>query len=156
MNWAKHTVDLPEGAKYFSIVHTSTVPVNPTGFEPAGFMVDDVTYESAPLQIVGYNVYRNTSLIANKTTDLSFVDAEGTEQDKYHVVALYNVGNAAPSNSASADPNGISTVGNTNAANGKVEVYSTSGALIGNSTKSLPAGLYIVKQGNKVEKVVVK
>ncbi len=156
VNWAKHTVDLPEGAKYFSIVHTSTVPVNPTGFEPAGFMVDDVTYESAPLQIVGYNVYRNTSLIANKTTDLSFVDAEGTEQDKYHVVALYNVGNAAPSNSASADPNGISTVGNTNAANGKVEVYSTSGALVGNSTKSLPAGLYIVKQGNKVEKVVVK
>lgn len=156
VNWAKHTVDLPEGAKYFSIVHTSTVPVNPTGFEPAGFMVDDVTYESAPLQIVGYNVYRNTSLIANKTTDLSFVDAEGTEQDKYHVVALYNVGNAAPSNSASADPDGISTVGNTNAANGKVEVYSTSGALVGNSTKSLPAGLYIVKQGNKVEKVVVK
>lgn len=156
VNWAKHTVDLPEGAKYFSIVHTSTVPVNPTGFEPAGFMVDDVTYESAPLQVVGYNVYRNTSLIANKTTDLSFVDAEGTEQDKYHVVALYNVGNAAPSNSASADPDGISTVGNTNAANGKVEVYSTSGALVGNSTKSLPAGLYIVKQGNKVEKVVVK
>ena len=76
VNWAKHTVDLPEGAKYFSIVHTSTVPVNPTGFEPAGFMVDDVTYESAPLQIVGYNVYRNTSLVANKTTDLSFVDAE--------------------------------------------------------------------------------
>lgn len=156
VNWAKHTVDLPEGAKYFSIVHTSTVPVNPTGFEPAGFMVDDVTYESAPLQIVGYNVYRNSSLIANKTTDLSFVDAEGTDQDKYHVVALYNVGNAAPSNSASADPDGINTVGNTNAANGKVEVYSTSGALIGNSTKSLPAGLYIVKQGNKVEKVVVK
>lgn len=156
VNWAKHTVDLPEGAKYFSIVHTSTVPVNPTGFEPAGFMVDDVTYESAPLQVVGYNVYRNTSLIANKTTDLSFVDAEGTEQDKYHVVALYNVGNAAPSNSASADPDGISTVGNTNAANGKMEVYSTSGALVGNSTKSLPAGLYIVKQGNKVEKVVVK
>ena len=81
---------------------------------------------------------------------------EGTDQDKYHVVALYNVGNAAPSNSASADPDGINTVGNTNAANGKVEVYSTSGALIGNSTKSLPAGLYIVKQGNKVEKVVVK
>ena len=53
--------------------------MNPTGFEPAGFMVDDVTYESAPLQIVGYNVYRNTSLIANKTTDLSFVDAEGIE-----------------------------------------------------------------------------
>lgn len=157
IDWKKVSVSLPEGAKYFAIVHTSTVPTNPTGFEPAAVLIDDITYESAPLQITGYQVYRGLQLVAScNGTETTITDAEGTDQDKYHVVTTYNVGISGPSNTASADPAAINGVANGAAANGATLVYTTTGALVGNSTKQLPAGLYIVKQGNKVEKVIVK
>lgn len=37
-----------------------------------------------------------------------------------------------------------------------MEVYSINGVKVGNSTSNLPAGIYIVRQGNKVKKIAVK
>lgn len=158
INWKKVTVSLPEGAKYFAIVHTTTVPSNPTGYDPSAILVDDISFESAPLEVVGYNVYRNNALVAssNQVTTTAYTDAEGTETDRYNVVACYRIGvNSAPSNTVSADPTGIDAAA-IEAANGAIEVYTTAGTRVGNSTASLPAGVYIVKQGSKVQKVAVK
>lgn len=158
INWKKISVNLPEGAKYFAIVHTSTIPQTSHGYEPAGMLIDDVTYESAPLQIIGYNVYRDSKLIAstNSMNELIAMDPDGTENDKYYVVTLYNVGKSGPSNIASAVPSNISNVSTETTSNYLVQVYTASGILVGNSTASLPAGIYIVKQGNKIQKVVIK
>ena len=158
INWKKVSVNLPEGAKYFAIVHTSTIPQTSYGYEPAGLIIDDITYESAPLQILGYNVYRGDKLIAssNSMSEVTAIDPEGTENDKYYVVTMYNVGKSGPSNVASAVPSNINNVDTDATANSPIFVYTTSGILVGNSIAALPAGIYVVKQGNKVHKVVVK
>ena len=158
INWKHVTVDLPEGAKYFAIVHTSTVPLNPTGYDPAAILVDDVTFESAPHEIAGYGIFRNNMLIDLVETGAmnSYTDKNGTEEDKYHVLVAYeDEAFTAPSNTASADPTGINSTNAVAAQDAKM-VYTTTGALVGNSTAKLPAGIYIVKQGDNVQKVVVK
>lgn len=45
---------------------------------------------------------------------------------------------------------------NENKSDGPMEIYSINGVKIGNSTSNLPAGIYIVRQGNTVKKVAVK
>ena len=89
-------------------------------------------------------------------SEVTAIDPEGTENDKYYVVTMYNVGKSGPSNVASAVPSNINSVDTDATANSPIFVYTTSGVLVGNSTATLPAGIYVVKQGNKVHKVVVK
>ena len=89
-------------------------------------------------------------------SEVTAIDPEGTENDKYYVVTMYNVGKSGPSNVASAVPSNINNVDTDATANSPIFVYTTSGVLVGNSTAALPAGIYVVKQGNKVHKVVVK
>ena len=158
INWKKVSVKLPEGAKYFAIIHTSTVPQSSYGFEPAGLLIDDITYESAPLQIVGYNVYRDNKLIAKNTSmnEVTAFDTEGTDNDKYYVVTLYNVGKSRPSNVASVVSTDINNVTTNATSDNTTFIYTTSGALVGNNVSTLPAGIYIVKQGNKKNKIVVR
>lgn len=172
IEWKQVTVDLPEGAKYFAIVHTSTVPQTAEGYDPASVLVDDVTYESAPLQITGYQVFRGSQLVSTiqNGAETSFIDAEGTDQDKYHVVTIYSNIKSGLSNTASADPTGISNVTASDATvaagngcivvNGNANVYTTSGALVysgnANGAVTLPAGIYVVKTNGKTSKVVVK
>ena len=158
INWKKVSVKLPEGAKYFAIIHTSTVPQSSYGFEPAGLLIDDITYESAPLQIVGYNVYRDNKLIAKNTSmnEVTAFDTDGTDNDKYYVVTLYNVGKSGPSNVASVVSTDINNVTTNAASDNTTFIYTTSGVLVGNNVSTLPAGIYIVKQGNKKNKIVVR
>lgn len=158
INWKKISVNLPEGTKYFAIVHTSTVPQSSYGFEPAGLLIDDITYESAPLQIIGYNIYRNNKLIANNNNvnEVTAFDTDGTDSDNYYVITLYNVGNSSPSNVASITPTAINNISLENSTEKTTSIYTTSGVRVGNNISILPAGLYIVKQGNKIHKVIVK
>lgn len=158
LSWKHVSVDLPAGAKYFAIIHTSTIPLTPYGYEPASVLIDDVTYESAPLQILGYKVYRDATLIAESGSpeETSVIDPEGTCNDKYRVVTLYDVGISGPSNTAQACTSGISEIPGDTADDHPVMVYTTSGVLVGNSTMALPAGTYVVKQGRKVRKVVIR
>ena len=158
INWKKISVNLPEGTKYFAIVHTSTVPQTSYGFEPAGLLIDDITYESAPLQIIGYNIYRNNKLIANNNNanEVTAFDTDGTDSDNYYVITLYNVGNSSPSNVASITPTAINNISLENSTEKTTSIYTTSGVRVGNNISILPAGLYIVKQGNKIHKVIVK
>ena len=41
-DWKQYNIDLPEGAKYFAIVHTSTGSLTSYNYEPDRVCVDDV------------------------------------------------------------------------------------------------------------------
>lgn len=152
-NWTKFDIDVPEGAKYFAIVHTSTGSSSSYGFEPNRLLVDDVTYQAGGLRVMGYNVYRD-GLIAkrldNKTT--SWID-ENVEENGgihyYNVMVVYANGESDASNTAGVgDWTGVNNVNNDNLILGGA-VYNISGQKVANDIKDVKGGLFI-HNGKKV------
>ena len=88
--------------------------------------------------------------------EVTAFDTEGTDNDKYYVVTLYNVGKSGPSNVASVVSTDINNVTTNATSDNTTFIYTTSGVLVGNNVSTLPAGSYIVKQGNKKNKIVVR
>ena len=56
-DWAQFTAQLPAGAKYFAIRHTST--------DVFALFVDDITYIPEPAGPVSYNIYLDGQLVGN-------------------------------------------------------------------------------------------
>ena len=88
------SVDLPEGARYFAIRHTSN--------NALGMFVDDVTFTAlvggSDARLMGYNVYRNAerlndALLAEPTYTVALTEAEAA----FTVTAVYDLGESAPS-----------------------------------------------------------
>lgn len=172
-DWTRYEAALPEGARYFAIRSCAT--------NSFLLMVDDVTYvplSSDNLELTGYNVYRNNERI-NETpvTTTVYTDNEGgSDDDKWVVTAVYGQRESKGSNEATAITSsldgiptgsmGVVTVdGNiriTGCAGMPVTVSSADGKLlyngIGQSVTEVRAGngVYIVKVGNAVRKIVVK
>lgn len=177
-DWTKFSVDVPEGTKYVAVVHTSTGTTTSYGYEPSWFGVDDFTYRTAALKVIGYNVYRDGKLLKkldSKAT--SYTDANvGDGYHTYNVIVSYATGDSGLSNTASVGTVGINTADNglVGVAAGKgcikvfgangaaVKVYTAAGAtafqgiVASNATIALKSGLYLVKVGNTTSKVVVK
>lgn len=180
-DWAEYEFDLPEGALYFAIRCISN--------DKFAMLVDDITLVTEhdvirDLEISGYNVYCNGSLV-NETplTDMSFTHNTGLthgETYTYHVSAIYNYGESAPSAPAEVNYTGLdgvdgidtdSTVSVTTApgtiivtgASGMaVTVSNTAGQTVASATPtaelrvSVAPGIYVVKAGQTVAKVVVR
>lgn len=175
--WTEYSVDLPQGATRFAIRSYAAGSFM--------LMVDDVTYTPAAaftgeISLKGYDVYRdgvklNDAPVENNAYADSNV-VKGTEY-KYVVVALFDEGTGRVSNTASIvyGQSGLDELGATKAiatakntiivrgfAGEKVIVSSADGKVIANgeaseiSSISVPAGVYVVKAGNKSVKVVVK
>lgn len=174
--WTQYSVDLPAGSKFFAIRCTTE----------DGFMlfVDDVTYTplhgGEPIELLGYNVYRNGERLNDApVAETNYVDkAPQAQSYEYRVTAVYNRGESLPSDSFVADLSGLNVVGRDAA----VKFTATTGTIIvsgcaGTSVsifaadgKSVAAkataqavehfavapGIYIVKAGDVVAKVVVK
>lgn len=102
--WEEYSFDLPEGARYFAIHYCAK--------DAFMVMIDDVTYAAEgtlPLQLLGYNVYRDGMKLNDKPlTDTSFTDAEKPAGAGYTVTAVYNRGESRPL--AVIYPNGPSSV----------------------------------------------
>ena len=154
-SWELYTASLPEGARRFALRYCST----------GRFMVqvDDVTYIPAPLKLpthIGYDVYRdgepiNESMIAGQT-HLDTNVAHGQTYN-YKVVAKYEEGDGEPSEELLHTyelPTGLKALGID--IDQEYEIFSLDGIRIQKDLKAIAPGTYIVRQGNKSLKIVVK
>jgi hypothetical protein len=169
-SWTKYSYNLPEGAKYFAIRCTSD-----DGFM---LMIDDVTFASstaASLSLTGYNIYRDGMLLnPAPVSETSYTDASPLEgAHTYAVSVVYNVGESQAV-SALIDPASVSSItaeGTSIAVNGHtitvtapgqslVTVNSLDGKVLhaahGNTAATVGSGIYLVKAGRTVKKVIVK
>lgn len=175
-DWTLYEVQLPAGAKHFAINSCATGSFM--------LMIDDVTYTPAgntgSLELKGYNVYRDGVKINDALVeDTKFIDAnvEADAQYTYVVTAVYtDKGESAGSNEAVITVVGIDSVLNgavsvsvvahdiviRNAEGQAVSVASANGAVVfsgvaDNVTKvNVASGVYVVKAGKTVRKVMVK
>lgn len=174
-SWEYVEYTLPKDAKYFALKYA--------GWGNFGALIDDISFVPVNLftwDIKHYNVYRNKELIAEGVASTSYTDNCGDENYVYNVTTVVdNDGKDLEgilSNSWYAWSTGIDDItalsgvyGDKGAIvvsghNGKqIAVYGTDGKFIrlaeigGDNVRiSSDAGVYIVKIGNAVAKVVVK
>lgn len=144
--WQEVTVSLPEGAKYFAIR-------NKTDADHAYiFMVDDITYHLGGGEPVGYNVYRDGSLIGS-TTELTYQDQPANGKYLYQVTALYEGGKeSAPESVSAGVATGIST---TTVSKATAELFTIDGVKV--PAQHLKKGIYIMRAADgSTRKVLVK
>lgn len=172
--WEYYEIELPQGARRFAIRSCAK----------AGFMlaIDDVSYipaGGANLDLVGYNVYRDGVRINDATVEETEYLDETAETGKtytYAVTTIYTKGESAASNLASTADTAVAGVSaaavSVRAITGGIEIRGAQGleasvfaadgtlrwqATCGAAAKAvLPAGLYLVKVGTTVSKVLVK
>lgn len=149
-NWTKHEINLPEGALYFAVVYTTTGGLTAYNFEPNYFCVDDVTYKTGDLKVMGYNVYRDGELAkkldANTTT---WTDTEATGTHTYVVITVYANGESLNSNTVGVgDWTGIDDIV-VAPNNANTPVYNIAGQRVGNNLKDVKDGIFI-QNGRKV------
>lgn len=104
--WTEYTYSLPAGAVYFAIHVVSK--------DQFALLVDDVTYNGKSLVLSGYNIYRDSKLIAFVPADVtSFSDSDvvGNGSVSYAVSAVYTIGESAASDTVSV-PAGIIGIAN--------------------------------------------
>ncbi len=171
--WTEYSFDLPEGAKYFAIHSVATGSFM--------FMLDDVTFtpaggETAELSIAGYKVYRDGELIADNVEECAYLDVESTVgEHEYAVVPVFDRGEGKPAfvtvttKTGIADVNAgivITTADKSVVVLGAEGVEVTVSALDGKvlfaaegtakTVVPVSTGVYVVKAGEKVAKVIVK
>lgn len=168
--WSQLSITLPAGARRFAIRSSSQGSFM--------LMIDDVTFTPAAkptsLTLAGYNVYRDGEILnLSPVNDPAYLDTEGTADHKYVVTAVYegNVESGA-SNEASLN-SGIDEAAleaAVYAADGHIvisgigtaaaSIHTLDGKTIysGNGDAKVAAnqGIYLVKAGKAVVKVVVK
>lgn len=172
-DWTLYTAELPAGAKYFAIRSCATGSFM--------LMIDDATYETngdvSSLEILGYNVYRNGQKVNDEpVADLDYVDVpEASMNLEYAVTTVYNKGESKASNRVLITASGLDQVV------AGVEIVAEEGRIIVTGAEGLAvsvvavdgkvvfaaegsaktvinasAGVYVVKAGKKVAKVLVK
>lgn len=146
--WEEVSVELPAGTKYFAINH------NTSSSDAFVFMIDDVTYSYGPGAVMGYNVYRDGTLLGTTEADkLSFTDIK-VEQNATYVYGVTAVYADEESEATVAAPL-TTSIGEVLAAGKGVDVYTTDGVLVARDVRnfsSLKKGVYVV--GGK--KLIVK
>jgi len=174
IEWTEYSYMLPAGAKYFAIRCTSD--------DALALFIDDLTFAAAgapkiELELKGYNVYRDgVKLTETPVTGEAYTDnAVITTDHKYYVTAVYDKGESAASNiatrSSGLNSETVESIGIkagdgrivvTGADGCQIEICSPDGRCIFSGIGSeytcinVAAGIYIVKAGNKVVKVMVK
>lgn len=168
----EYSADLPEGARYFAIRCVSKGGMM--------FIVDDITYapKSYDIKVEGYNVYRDGSLVASRVPSREYIDDPKTgDLHVYNVTAIYNYGESGVSAPASIEyTSGIDGVTAqtckvsvdgtrimiTAPAGTQVVIYTVAGLTLYSETSNgfieydaLP-GVYAVRTGDKITKIIVK
>lgn len=177
-DWTEFSFAVPEGARYFAVRHTS--------YDTYALYLDDFVFETSgelpsDIEITGYNIYRNHEKVVDEpVTDTSWTDG-GLESDTYtyHVTAVYNYGESPVS--APCEVAYVQTGVKTAETAGDVTVKADGGCIVVDGAEGMPlavasvdgktlsrivasahevipvsAGVYLVRAGDKVVKVVVK
>lgn len=168
--WTEFMVTLPDDAKYFAIRCVSDYCDM--------FFLDDITYTrfGGDYTLTGYNVYRDGEKLNEAPVEATtYVDAEATPgEHMYSVTAVYDNCESRPQ-SVSALLSGVESVNSAkalvaashrsisirNAANLEVLVSTIDGKVVFNGTGknemllNVDKGVYIVRVGDKVSKIVV-
>ena len=150
-SWTQYSIDIPEGVRYFAI-HTISA-------DKFMLMLDDIYYLPDTIKVAGYRIYRDSTLLATVApTQFSYTDnkADSESHNPYTVsTGLNGILAQAP-----LVGSGKGFVVVDNAAGQHVELYALGGtrvyAGIGNSRIQVPAGIYIIKVGNRSSKIIVK
>lgn len=148
VEWTEFTADLPAGAKYFAIRHTSV--------DIFGLLIDDVTFAAAGATApvpTSFNIYFEKDKVASvegdKTTYTVAVDKLTAGEHTFAVTAVYATGAESKPVTATVT---VTTDIRQIAADGKaVDIYSVDGKLVRSQATSLDGlkGLYIV-DGKKI------
>lgn len=168
--WTKTTVDLPDGTMYFAIKCTSV--------DKFVMGLDDITYTPGTgmpkdFELTGYNFYHNSKKVNDAAIDALSYTAAGAPNDSYAVTAVYTTGESRFSNVAV--PSGVGEVAgesgitvsaadgliSVSGAEGKaVVIYTVDGMTVfsgyGDCSHAVSRGIYMVKAGDEVFKVLVK
>ena len=151
--WTEYNVEIPEGAMYFAIHYISPYTWM--------MMIDDITYSPAVPIVMGYNVYRDREYIGSTDSNTEFTDTNVPEGNHvYNVTVKYDENRESDlSNDAAVTPSGINIL---NAdTTGEIEIFDVNGSLIFKGVATLDAitlhsGIYIVKKGDYVSKLIVR
>lgn len=147
--WTDFEITLPADARYFAIRHTS-------GYVWM-MMLDDITYRPQPLEVEGYNIYRDGKLLGH-SDKTSFTDATAGKNHTYHVTALYDAGESGFSEAAIVGTGALDTV----ATDTTVTVYDLSGRQVYCGSRSaiasaaLVPGVYVIKSAEATAKIVIR
>jgi len=106
--WTEYRYALPDGARYFAI-HCNS-------HDAFALLIDYITYTGSKnpgeeLAIVGYNIYRNETLLnPEPVMEPEYTDVNPTaDTAEYRVTVVYNLGESAPSNAYSAAGSSLDT-----------------------------------------------
>lgn len=171
-NWVAVEAELPANARYFAIRYT--------GSFQSGLMVDDIEYTpiTGLLEIEGYEVFRNAvKLTDTPVTETTFIDNTASVGNNYYSVAVvYDRGRSNACDPVKVVTTSVATPETDNnvtvyAADGSlvvktsaavdVAVYTADGTEVftgvvnGERTVSLSRGIYLVRAGSQIVKVVL-
>lgn len=168
--WTEYTATLPAGAKHFAIRSCAEGSFM--------LMLDDITFEGdekAQLTIQGYNVWRDGVCITESPVgDLEYIDATATDgEHTYVVTAVYANGQSGASNEATIAVSALDELSAgvvISAGKGLITVKGAEGLAVsvvavdgkvlysaeGDASVAVLPGVYVVKAGRKVAKVIVK
>ena len=176
--WEEVRVELPQGTKYFAIRCISdnkfVLMLDDFTFIPDGAVIEDISLE-------GYNVYKNGQKITNELIGEAYFEDCNVEEGKeytYNVTACYDKGESMFSNGftivftpSSIDENVMCTVlvyakddhiQIEGADHVDVSVFTLSGHCLfhelvnGSAAVPVSEGVYLVKVGNQVNKILVR
>lgn len=137
--WEEVSFDLPAGAKYFAIRHTSN--------DVFALFVDDVKFVQGAGEVLSYNVYVNEEFLKNvegtSTTLSDLADGEYT----ISVSAVYAGGKQSAPVTVSVKIGGEDAIEQLIATGKPVNIYTVDGKLVRQnvtSVEGLKAGIYVV------------
>lgn len=146
--WTAIEFELPAGALRFAVRSCSS-----TGWM---LMLDDFTFipggPGAEIGILGYDIYRNGEKINSEYIEENeFTDTEAAADtsNEYRVVAVYDKGMSAGSNSVTVITTGIGGV----TADRETEYFNLQGFRV---EKPSPGNIYIRRQGGRADKVYLR
>ncbi|MBJ2160792.1 MAG: choice-of-anchor J domain-containing protein [Muribaculaceae bacterium] len=126
--WTEFKAQLPAGAKYFAIRHTSN--------DTYALFIDDIAFSAAPvlpadLALQGFNIYHNgekaSEATAEKSSALCEVKDNGSHE--FRVSAVYNHGESRASEPVVVDVKGVNAIAEISEADG-VTVTAENGTII--------------------------